>query len=72
VKRQADKPGDTARIDLTGANNTLRDPYGDGSLTYVGLGLGELPFGKYDIAISADGPIDSAVVVNNAGDEYAR
>jgi len=72
VRRQAGQSRDATQIDLTGANSTLRDPYGDGSLTYVGLSLGELPFGKYDIAFATDSQIDSAVVVNSAGDEYAR
>jgi hypothetical protein len=72
VPRQAGQSGDTSHTDLAGANSSLRDPYGDRSLTYVGLSLGELPFGKYDIVFSTDDQIDGAAVLNSAGDEYAR
>lgn len=71
VRRQQSGSSNT-QLDLSGKNDTLRDPYGDGSVTYVAVGLGELSLGRYEVAFSTDTDIDSAVVLNSAGDEYAR
>lgn len=59
-------------IQLSNTNSTLMDPYGDGSLTYVGLALGERAAGHYDLAVNFSGTIDNLTVLNAFGEEYAR
>jgi hypothetical protein len=62
---------DTA-IQLEDSNSTLMNPYGDGSLLYVGVGLGELADGHYDLKVNFNGTIDNVTVLDAFGEEYAR
>jgi hypothetical protein len=73
TRRQSSSAGSgtNATFFLSGSDSTLLDPFGDGSFTYVGLSLGGLPRGQYDINFSLGQQVESAVVVNNDGDEYA-
>jgi hypothetical protein len=59
-------------IDLDNYNSTLRNPNGDGSLLYVGVGLGELADGHYDLKVNFNGTIDNVTVLDAYGEEYAR
>lgn len=59
-------------IQLSNTNSTLMDPYGDGSLTYVGLALGERAAGHYDLVVNFSGTIDNLTVLNAFGEEYVR
>ncbi|EED17501.1 hypothetical protein TSTA_113270 [Talaromyces stipitatus ATCC 10500] len=59
-------------IQLSNNNSTLMDPYGDGSLTYVGLALGERAAGHYDLKVNFSGTIDNLTILNAFGEEYAR
>jgi hypothetical protein len=59
-------------VSLTGSNDTLRNPYGNGSLQYVWVDLGELQNGRYDIEASFDGEIGKVAILNSDGYEYAR
>ncbi|KAK9443847.1 uncharacterized protein VB005_02372 [Metarhizium brunneum] len=53
------------------ANATLRDPYGDGSLTYVAINLGALDDGRYHLEITLDGQVDNLTVLDIDGTNYA-
>ena len=57
---------------MNAQNNTLRDPYGDGSLQYIGLPLGNLENGYYDLNVDFDGSIDNIAVVAADGSTYAK
>ena len=76
VRRQepssAEESSAPTTMDLSEANSTLRDPYGDGSLTYIALPLGELADGRYDVNVKFAGNVEKIAVVNDAGDEYSR
>lgn len=58
-------------IQISTANATLRDPYGDGSLTYVAVDLGELEDGHYDLRLDVGGRVDNVTVLDSGGDAYA-
>ncbi|KAK4245733.1 hypothetical protein C7999DRAFT_33875 [Corynascus novoguineensis] len=54
------------------SSSSLLDPHGDGSLTYVGIPLGELERGHYDLEARFPGQtIVMAEVLNQYGDVYA-
>lgn len=81
VKRQEDpvnispalySRADSTTITLSGANATLRNPNGDGSLTYVTIDLGTLEDGKYDIRVNIDKAVDNITVLDSDGNKYAR
>jgi hypothetical protein len=59
-------------IHLSSTNATLRNPQGDGSLTYVFVDLGELEDGHYDLDISVDGTVDNLTVIDSYGEIYAK
>jgi hypothetical protein len=61
----------TTTILVSQTNNTLRNPNGDGSLTYVAVDLGQLQNGHYDIVATFNGTIAQASVLNQYGDSYA-
>ncbi|KAI9369635.1 hypothetical protein BJX61DRAFT_518755 [Aspergillus egyptiacus] len=63
---------ETNTLTISSANATLRDPLGDGSLTYVAVDLGELPDGHYDLDVALDGPVTNVTVLEADGDTYAR
>jgi hypothetical protein len=50
----------------------LRNPNGDGSLTYVAVDLGELGGGQYNLQVSLIGQVDNLTVLDSDGDDYAR
>jgi len=58
-------------LSLQASNATLRDPMGDGSLTYVALTTDELEDGHYDFTVSFDGPIHNVTVLDKYGESYA-
>ena len=58
-------------LSLTSSNATLRNPMGDGSMTYVALTTDELDNGHYDFTVDFDGPIHNVTVMNKYGDVYA-
>lgn len=57
---------------LSGANSTLRDPNGDGSLTYIWTDLGELKDGHYGLQVKLQGEVDNLTVLDAYGDVYYR
>ena len=57
---------------LFSSNATIRDPYGDGSLRYIAIHLGELDDGHYDIRLNIAGQIQNISVVNVDGDVLAK
>jgi hypothetical protein len=59
-------------IQVSSSNATLRNPNGDGSLTYVAVDLGELANGHYDVQITLDGQVTNVTVLDSDGEEYAR
>jgi ATP phosphoribosyltransferase regulatory subunit HisZ len=63
---------DSSTISFDASNDTLRDPYGDGSLQYIALPLGNLQNGHYDLKVTFDGAIDSLAVITASGTEYAK
>lgn len=58
-------------FDLEGANGTLRNPHGDGSLQYVAVGFNDLVDGIYDVHVSFDNgqKISNISVVDEDGDD---
>jgi hypothetical protein len=58
-------------IVMSGSNATLRDPMGDGSLTYVALTMEELDDGHYDMTVSFDGAVHNVTVMDKYGEVYA-
>lgn len=66
--RQVDS---TSTFDLKGANGTLRNPHGDGSLQYVAISFDDLVDGIYDIQVSFDNgqKISNISVVDEDGDD---
>lgn len=62
----------TNKLTISSANATLRDPMGDGSLTYVAVDLGELQDGHYDLNVALDGPVTNVTVLEADGETYAR
>jgi hypothetical protein len=63
---------DSTIITISGANATLRDPNGDGSLTYVTIDLGTLQDGKYDMSVNLDKTVDNVTVLDSDGNDYAK
>lgn len=59
-------------VDLASSNDTLRDPYGDGSLLYVATQIDYLANGHYDFQVNFDGAIESVEILNLYGDVYAK
>ena len=62
----------TTTIQLDNANSTLRNSNGDGSLLYVGVALGDIADGHYDLKVNFNGTIDNLTLLNSFGEEYAR
>ncbi|RTE68450.1 hypothetical protein BHE90_017172 [Fusarium euwallaceae] len=59
-------------IQLSGNNATLRDPRGDGSLTYVAIDLGTLQDGHYDLKVNLNGAVSNITVLDSDGETYAN
>ena len=59
-------------LQLSNYNTTLRDPNGDGTLTYIWTDLGELANGHYDLKIDVQGQIDNLTIIDSEGEVYAR
>jgi hypothetical protein len=59
-------------IQLSGNNATLRDPRGDGSLTYVAIDLGTLQDGHYDLKVNLNGAVSNITVLDSDGETYAK
>ena len=51
------------------ADSTLNDPLGDGSLTFVALGLDELKQGRYEMSVSFNGSVEELSIVDYTGEE---
>ncbi|EED16024.1 hypothetical protein TSTA_011330 [Talaromyces stipitatus ATCC 10500] len=58
-------------ITISDANATLIDPIGDKSLTYIGIPLGELDGGHYEIEAKLSDSVVQAEVLKQYGDSYA-
>ncbi|KAL2867735.1 uncharacterized protein BJX67DRAFT_352169 [Aspergillus lucknowensis] len=63
---------DSTSLTISSSNATLRDPMGDGSLTYVAVDLGELDDGHYDLEVNLDGPVTNVTVLEADGETYAQ
>jgi hypothetical protein len=63
---------ETVKDAISNSSTTLLDPFQDGSLTYVGVPLGELEAGRYQLDISMSSElVTRAEVLNQYGDSYA-
>jgi hypothetical protein len=63
---------DSSTITLSGTNTTLRNPNGDGSLTYIAVDLGALQDGHYNLGVSLGGSVDNVTVLDSDGNTYAK
>lgn len=63
---------DSSTITLSGTNATLRNPNGDGSLTYIAVDLGALQDGHYNLGVSLGGSVDNVTVLDSDGNTYAN
>ena len=59
-------------ISISNSNTTLRNPHGDGSLTYVAVDLGDLGPGTYNLQVSLSGQVDNLTVLDSDGETYAK
>jgi len=59
-------------LQISNANSTLLDPYGDGRLRFVAASLGELQTGTYNLTVLVDDVVEALIVIDEAGIEYAR
>ncbi|KAH8805790.1 hypothetical protein F5884DRAFT_458996 [Xylogone sp. PMI_703] len=63
---------DSSTITLSGTNTTLRNPNGDGSLSYIAVDLGALQDGHYNLGVSLGGTVDNVTVLDSDGNTYAN
>ncbi|KAL2803133.1 hypothetical protein BJX63DRAFT_437240 [Aspergillus granulosus] len=63
---------DDEAADILHTNATLRDPMGDGLLTYVAVDLGELQDGHYNLDVALDGRVTNLTVLEGDGETYVR
>jgi hypothetical protein len=61
----------TGPVGINETDSTLRDPQGDGSFTFMALGLDELNQGRYELSVEFSGTADRISVIDNSGEEYA-
>ena len=59
-------------ISISDSNTTLRNPFADGSLTYVAVNLGDLGPGTYNLQVSLGGQVDNLTVLDSDGETYAK
>jgi hypothetical protein len=59
-------------ISVSDSNTTLRNPFADGSLTYVAVNLGDLGPGTYNLQVSLGGQVDNLTVLDSDGETYAK
>ncbi|KAF7288984.1 hypothetical protein MIND_01415100 [Mycena indigotica] len=61
-------------VKLDASNATLRNPYGDSSLTYVAVEIDELADGDYtfEVSLSGGSSIDNVTILNKYGETYAN
>jgi hypothetical protein len=59
----------TEHTSIEDVGSALNDPLGDGSLTFVALGLDELKQGRYEMSVSSNGTAEELSVVDYTGEE---
>lgn len=59
-------------IELSDFNYTVLQPFGDNSLSFIGMPLGDLPDGKYNLNINAGKSVSNVTVMDADGETYAK
>ncbi|KAF1977883.1 hypothetical protein BU23DRAFT_452038, partial [Bimuria novae-zelandiae CBS 107.79] len=61
----------TEKVDINGTDPSWKDLQGNGTDTFLALGLDQLLQGRYEVSVMFDGTVTRLSVADNSGEEYA-